>query len=397
MAAEIVIPEEFNKIIKDFVADIITTFPEYQAIIDKWWKVKETDDTELRYQLEKQKIHFIFEHCVKIFPERFFDILYQKTEIFESDSVVNTEFLPGISFKYLWQCEISEKTRETIWKYLQMILISIIGTVQNKEAFGDNSKLFDSLNEDEFKGKLEETLENMQQIFENMTQDNSSQESTESEQPEKNMPSADDIHSHISGMLGGKLGDLAREIAEETASTLNIDMENVTDAKDILQKLFTNPGKLMSMVKNVGDKLDSKMKAGDIKESELMSEASDILNKMKNMPGMGNIQDLLGKMGGLGPIGGKNAKVDVNAMEQQLKKNMQNAEMKERMRKKMEMNKQAKLMSQVVSQQQYQNTKPLSDEELVSMFNTSEKGEKTPRLEKNNVDSSSKKKKKGKK
>ena len=39
------------------------------------------------------------------------------------------------------------------------------------------------------------------------------------------LPNAEEIHDHITGMLDGKLGQLAREIAEETASNLNFDME----------------------------------------------------------------------------------------------------------------------------------------------------------------------------
>jgi hypothetical protein len=35
------IPEEFTKVLKDFVRDIKTTFPEYESLISKWWKDKE--------------------------------------------------------------------------------------------------------------------------------------------------------------------------------------------------------------------------------------------------------------------------------------------------------------------------------------------------------------------
>ena len=45
-------------------------------------------------------------------------------------------------------------------------------------------------------------------------------------------------------MLDGKLGQLAKEIAEETASELELDMENVTDMKDVFGKLLKNPTKL---------------------------------------------------------------------------------------------------------------------------------------------------------
>ena len=44
MSSEITIPEEFSKVIKDFVGDLKTTFPEYQSLINKWWKDKSTFD-----------------------------------------------------------------------------------------------------------------------------------------------------------------------------------------------------------------------------------------------------------------------------------------------------------------------------------------------------------------
>ena len=30
-------PEEFYKIINDFISDILITFPEYTGIISRWW------------------------------------------------------------------------------------------------------------------------------------------------------------------------------------------------------------------------------------------------------------------------------------------------------------------------------------------------------------------------
>lgn len=379
---KLAIPEEFTKITKDFITDILTTFPEYQPIVDKWWSPEEPS---------QEKVRYLFDHCIRVFPERFFDILYQKVDIFQSESQVNTEFLPGISFKYLWQCDISDKTRETIWKYLQMILICIVGSINNKDAFGDTSKLFDAINEDEFKGKLEETLGNIQNIFESMTKDETqgegqTQEGTSgSSSSSSSIPSADDIHGHLHSMMGGKLGDLAREIAEETSQNLNMDMdmdmENVTDVKDIFQKLFSNPGKLMGLVKNVSEKLDSRMKSGDINEAELMSEATDMINKMKNMPGMGNIQDMLSTlgMGGAGGLGnlasmaglGKKTKLDTNAMRQQLEKNAKNQAFKERMKKKMEAKQMAQLMQQAAEASALA-VKPaapaMTDDELVALF-----------------------------
>jgi hypothetical protein len=176
-----------------------------------------------------------------------------------------------------------------------------------------------------------------------------------------------------------------------------MDMENVTDMKDIFQNLVKNPTKLMGLVKTVGDKLDSRIKSGDIKESELISEATEMMNKMKNMPGMGNIQSLLSKMG-MGNLSGLGGKVNTGAMEAQLNKNLKLAKTKERIRAKAEANAKAKLEQQAASIIQQQMQKPaFSEEELIKIFSSQEKIERTPRGANPNVQSKAEKKKKGKK
>jgi len=95
----------------------------------------------------------------------------------------------------------------------------------------------------------------------------------------ENLPNPEEIHEHISGMLDGKLGNLAKEIAAETAEDLNMDMEAPANVNDIFEKLFKNPGKLMGLVQNVGNKLDTKLKSGELKESELIEEAQELMKK----------------------------------------------------------------------------------------------------------------------
>jgi len=125
--------------------------------------------------------------------------------------------------------------------------------------------------------------------------------------------------------------------------------------------------------------LDTRIKSGEIKESELMSEAADLMNRMKNMPGMDNIQSMLSKMGIPG-LGGKNAKVNVGAMEAQLNRNMKAAETKERMRAKAEANRLAKMQPMTAPMTEIKaSPNALTEEELIAIFSTGEKVEKTPR------------------
>ncbi len=308
--------KDFKKVIKDLVADVLTTFPE----------LKDTMNPDLLNPDEEGLVR-VYEHCRKVYPERFFDILYQNNEMFDNEEV-NTMFLPDLDFKLLMNDkDVSDKTKDTLWKYLQLILLSVIKDVSGGDSFGDTAKLFEAIDESELKEKLKETVDKMHEMFEN---------SETSEDGEKinldNLPNPEDIHSHVTGMMDGKLGSLAREIAEETAKDLNMDMEGAENVGDVFKKLFKNPGKLMGLVQNVGGKLDEKIKSGEINESELLQEAAEIVQKMKDIPGMGDMKDLLSKMGM--PGGGKNSKINMGAFQSHMDKQMKMAKMKERMKKK---------------------------------------------------------------
>lgn len=397
------VPDEFIKVMRDFIKDIHSTFPEYTPFINKWWKNESEyqyieDLQERRIAIEKgEKISstIVFNFCKKKLPPRFIDILYQNEDIFKEESDIDTEFLPHIHFKSLWQFDISEKTRETIWKYLQLIVFSIVGTLDNKEVFGDTAKLFEAINQDEFKNKLEETLTKMQEIFENTSNTNST--GLGSNLNMEDIPKANEIHEHITGMLDGKLGKLAKEIAEETAQSINIDMENATDMKDVLNKLLKNPSKLMNLVQSVGSKLDDKMKSGEIKESELISEATEIMNKMKNMQGMSDIQSMLSKMGmaGMGGLGNLSGKVNTSAMEAQLERKLKLAKQKERMKAKLDANKLAK-ENDLLSQQTQNNSnksEQYTEEDALKIFSN----DNLSQDKNNNLKNTQKKNKKTKK
>lgn len=399
-----VIPTEFNKIIKDLSNDLSTTFPEYAPFIEKWWQNSKYENP----------VQYLYEFCLKKMPPRFFDILYKNADMFSENSDLDTEFLPNIHFRNLWQCDISDNTRETIWRYLQLILFAIVGTMDNSDAFGETIKMFKSVEENDLKNTLEETMGKMYEFFENNKNasksdgddENGKGEDEDDENGEginmKNFPSAENLHEHINGMLGGKLGELAMEIAQETASDLNLgadgDLNADSNVKDVFQKLMKNPAKLMSLVKNVGSKLDEKIKSGSIKESELMSEASDIINRMKDMPGMGDIQSMLKKMGMSKGMGG--GKFDFNAMESKLNQNMKQAQMKEKMKEKAEIKKtqaqQAQAQAQADLHARTQNYNPVPDEQLFSMFSNQASSSSSSSNTNNNANGEKKKKKKKK-
>ena len=69
------VPEEFTKVIRDFVGDLKVTFPEYVPFINKWWKskehynyIEEEPDRISAYEKSEQKASkILFDFCVFYF------------------------------------------------------------------------------------------------------------------------------------------------------------------------------------------------------------------------------------------------------------------------------------------------------------------------------------------
>ena len=176
---------EFKKIVNDFLTDLLVTFSDkiLNTLNDNLKRVlsgetatshqtaslavdnsgEEEGESENK-SADNDALTDIYAHCSAVLPERFFDILYQNQEIF-SNPEIDCCFLPGIDFKDLWFEEISDKTRESIWKYLQLLLFSIVTNVENKTSFGKTAQLFEAIDETEFKDKLEDTIKGLENML----------------------------------------------------------------------------------------------------------------------------------------------------------------------------------------------------------------------------------------
>jgi hypothetical protein len=432
------ISPEFQTIILDFLRDIDCSFPEYRETLGKYLGYSH----EMKPMPDELYIE-LYTHCRAIYPVRFFDILYKNEALFASgDSTVSdasresgagcagatnnatgadkaqanetneemrvssgaSNLLPGVDFREIWATEdLAENTKDIIWKYLQLILFSIVNNLSDMGSFGDTAKLFEAIDDSELKTKLEEVIGEMGSMFGNaeagagngaaagaaggaeglddkftdfMNEAFSGAAGTAGTGTTPPIPDANSIHEHLSSILNGKIGKLAKEIAEETAADLNLDMENETTMKGVFQQLLKNPGKLSGIIKSVGTKLDSKLKSGELKESEIMQEASELMSKMKNMPGMNNLASMLSKMGmnmpGMG--GGGGGKVNFGAMQSQLNKNMKQSQMRERLLKKVQ-DKQAAAAAAAAAA-----SAPLPvNGKTTAVFQSGEKPAKTPR------------------
>jgi hypothetical protein len=152
------------------------------------------------------------------------------------------------------------------------------------------------------------------------------------------IPDKEELFSHLNNLINGKIGSLAKEIAEETSKDFDLESENLEDVNELLKSFMKNPSKMMGLIDNINKKINNKMKDGSIKESELLEEATEIFKNMKNMPGMTNFNDILKSMN-LDKFMPKGGKINPNAFQNMMEQNVKMSKMKERMRKKAENNK----------------------------------------------------------
>jgi hypothetical protein len=339
----------FFKIMRDFINDLVSTFDEYA---DELQPIQ----TDLNNNvIDSVHIEQLFKYCETIYPDRFVDILYKHDTIFTNDDI-NTNFLPNINFDIIWKQDITDKTRSIIWQYLQLICFAVMKSTATNNTLEDTSTLFNSLNENDLKNKLAESITHMSAMFDQNNTDTdgsnipeetanaTANAADDGEDTNKsfadmsgihvdNIPDLEEIHSRMNSILSGTLGKIATEVTEETLNEFaNMDdLKNIKNPQELMKTLFNNPTKLMKMVENVGGKLDKKIKEGDVKESELITEATELLKQLETMPGMTDLKKLMSQMG-MGLPGNTGTETSFKG---QMKRNS-TYKTKERMRKKLD-------------------------------------------------------------
>ena len=258
------IPPNFTKIMKDFVVDLWITFPELKT------NVALIGIQEGNPEVEQK----VFETVIATFPLCTMEILQEKETIFTEPRF----FLPEIDFSVLWNDSITENTKKIIWKYLKLILFTILGHIDTP------------LSEE----KIRESMDGIKEMM------------------------GGGMEKELEQMMGGKIGSLAKEIAEETIS-----------AED-LPNLMKNPSSLFNLTSTIGEKIEQKIKSGQLKESELLEEAALMMDKMKDMPGMKQFQEMFGKM----DMSGMKNKMDQQQKKSKVKERLQNKLKKKKEEKK---------------------------------------------------------------
>ena len=197
---------------------------------------------------------------------------------------------------------------------------------------------------------------------------------------EYNLPGYEGICEHLQGIMGGKLGKLSTQIATQVLEKIGHDgSDGATnnDTSEAYKKIFTDPRALQDMITEMITSLQSKIESGEMTKSEILQEGLEVIDKLKNIPGVKDLcGDMFGKLGNIkGMMGmmGKGGKMNVNAMQKNMEKDLRLAKMRERMKKRVNQKaiNEAKtniMRETIITQSQTQPK--LTDDELITLFDT---------------------------
>ena len=182
---------ELFRIFSSFIRDLAKTYPEIKNSLYRNYEdcILNKNNPLSEYPKLQKFLNLIQDH------EKY--ITDKNSEFFD----LEIEFLEEISFKKLWEKNISGKTRETIWKYLQTLQLININLKSNeklKEAL-NNIK---SDNVIEVDKKTVKDLKKIKKLTDEVKQDISSNESE------------DDLENILGGFMDTGIGEVAKEVAK---------------------------------------------------------------------------------------------------------------------------------------------------------------------------------------
>ena len=261
------IEKQIFSIFSSFIRDLSKTFPEIKNCLYR------------NYEEEIVGEDLKLENCPKI--ECFLVKVNENSKLIEikDEKFFHIEdILEEISFQRLWEKNISDKTKGTIWKYFQtfsIININLNSSKQLQEAL--NSMNEGEISKEDIKDKqTAKDLKKLKKLAEDVKEE-----------------VTDEDELDLDNMLGGLMDSNIGSIAKEVASSMKLDemFGNVDENSNPMELMaqMMNPDKMGNIFKNINNVMENKMKSGELNQDILKKEAESMYGDMSNNPLFGNL------------------------------------------------------------------------------------------------------------
>ena len=266
------IEKQVFSIFSSFIRDLSKTFPEVKNCLYR------------NYESEITGEDLKLENCPKI--KVFLSKIDENNKLITNEDIKFFEvedILEEISFQRLWEKNISDKTKATIWKYFKtftIININLNSSKQLQEALQSIGNDEEIKKEDIKDKKTAKELKQLKKLTEEVKEENKDEDEL-------------DLENILGGLMDSNIGSIAKEVA----SSMNIEemLGNVNENSNPMEVMaqMMNPEKMGSIFQNINKVMEQKMENGELSEESLKKEAQDMYGNMANNPLFGN---LMGKM-----------------------------------------------------------------------------------------------------
>ena len=258
------VEQKLFSLFSDFIRDLSKVFPEIKSSLYRNYEDCLVDGSKCLCDFPKVKrfLELIGDY------EKF--IVDKNLEFFD----LEVEFLEEIQFNRLWEKSISNKTRESIWKYLQtfqLISINLKSSEDLKNVLnGEDIKIEKDVAKDLKKmKKLSEEVQN---------------KSTTGDSGVFGTGGENELDKMLGGLMNSGIGDIAKEVAEslDVESMFGNVSEN-SNPMELMSQLM-NPEKMGAIFNNINSVMEKKMDSGELSQSDLKKEAENMMGKMGENP-----------------------------------------------------------------------------------------------------------------
>lgn len=264
-----------KKLLRSFILDIVKVFPEYKKRLHKQYSNILSDEGKCEELLSS-----FFENIEEIEE----DLSENNFSVFDTDPII----LNNVSFKLIWNSNISKDTKNNIWRYLQTFCVYNINNKQGKEDIDD---VLNSIKQHE-KVSDKGTLTNMK-LLKKLSESLNSNIVIDLLTDKKVDKPIDDVknvslNEKMDGIKGmedllenSNIGKIAKEVTEE------LDIENMIQGGEGIESLM-NGENMMNIFKSISQKIDNE-------DGNIMEEAMDISRNMKDNPLFSSLMSTMGQ------------------------------------------------------------------------------------------------------
>jgi len=243
-------------IFQNFIRDLSKTYPEIKNCLYRNYEeflISENNDRQLKDFPKLQNFLNILHVHGKYITDKnleFFDL--------------EINLLEEISFKNLWEKNISNKTRENIWKYLQTFEIININ-LESSEKLKDALSQIGTETTIEVDRKTAKELRTLKKLSSDVS---------------KNKEDEFELDGMLGDLLNTDIGNIAKEVAENiNINDIMGDLNEESNPAEVISKLM-NPEKMNDIFKNINSVMENKMSRGELSKEGLKNEAESMMAKM---------------------------------------------------------------------------------------------------------------------